>query len=314
MTTTEKFTARDMHRALWWHFSERWAVLTEVTARAEYAPPPAPEPIEEGVLMPPPRPVRVSSDRRIDVLLVRGGAAKADGGIERIAVEIKVTRQDFLNDVRVPDKQNPWRAIAHRHAYAIPEGLVAENEVPAGSGLLIVRRVSWGSGFTVRWARPAKRPAGHTPGPLPLPILLDAFYRAGRGWASIKGHDASVGADLGDDPDALRAEVLRLRHENELLTNRVDREVEQKQRWQEAFGVQGEPPCGTCGQPLTLVTRSRRSGHTWDHRSEIDRAGCELLRRAQAIRENNEQPERLRMDEEYLYVPGPEPADLAAVS
>jgi hypothetical protein len=312
--TKTKFTARDMHRALWWHFTQRWAVLTEVTARAEYMLAPAPEPDrQEGALLPYlPHRVKVASERRIDVLLLR--AAKVTGGIERIAIEIKVTRQDFLADVRNPDKQTPWRGIAHRHAYAVPEGLVAETELPAGSGLLVVRRATWGSGFTVRWARNAKKPAGHNPGQLPLAIQMDAFYRAARGEAKIKGHDASEGADFGDDPDELRAEVTRLRHENELLVNRVDREIEQRQLWQEAFGAQGCPPCGTCGEPLILITRSRRGDGSWDHRSDADKAACQLLRHAAAIRANNELPEARRMDEEFLWVPPPEPAEMARVS
>ncbi len=311
-----RFTAREMNRALWWHFSDRWAILTEVTARAAYAPAePAPPP-EEGALLPArlPRREQVSSQRRIDVLLLRGGAAARDGGIERMAIEIKVDRGDFLSDVRDPDKQGPWRAIAHRHAYAVPEGLVAETEIPVGSGLLVVKRCTGGSGFTVRWARNAKRPAGHNPGPLPLAIQMDAFYRAGRFEAKVKGHDAAAGSDLGEDVDKLRAELLRVRHENGLLANRVDREAEQKRRWQEAFGVQGCPPCATCGEPLILVTRSRRTDRTWDHRNDIDRAGCDLLRRAEAIRVNNERPEGRRMDDDFLYVPGPEPAELAGVS
>lgn len=313
MSTTAKprFTARDIQRALWWHFSARWAILTEVTARAEYATPAPAVTAEPGALLPArlARKVKVSSERRIDTLLLRGG--RTPGSIERIAVEIKVSRGDFLSDVRDPDKQAPWRGIAHRHAYAVPEGLVAETEVPAGSGLLVVRRVTWAGGFTVRWARKALKPAGHNPGPLPLAIQMDAFYRAGRGEARIKGHDAAERTDLGDDADALRAEVLRLRHENGLLTNRVDREIEQRRLWQEAFGVQGCPPCSTCGEPLILVTRSRRSNRTWDHRSDITRACCDLLRRADAIRANNDLPENRRMDEDYLWVPPPEPAELA---
>jgi hypothetical protein len=232
-----------------------------------------------------------------------------------MAIEIKVTRQDFLNDVRNPDKQAPWRGIAHRHAYAVPEGLVAENEVPAGSGLLVVRRVKWGGGFTVRWARHAKKPTGHAPGPLPLAIQLDAFYRAGRGWAKLKGHDAAASQPVADDDsEALRAEVLRLQHENGLLSNRVDREIEQKQRWQAAYAALGCPPCATCGQPLHLARAARYSAVVWEHRDPADKDCCELLRRAEAVRENNERPENRRMDEDFLYVPGPEPAELAGVS
>jgi hypothetical protein len=318
MTAADRFTAGDIHKALWWHFSDRWALLTEVTARAVYQPPDDPAQAVPAELVP--RWTKVSKDRRIDVLLLRGGGPQRDGGIERIAVEIKVTRGDFLADVRNPDKQAPWRGIAHRHAYAVPEGLVAENEVPAGSGLLVVRRVDWGGGFAVRWGRNAKKPPGHAPGPLPLAIQMDAFYRAGRDAAKLKGHDTSARATV-DNPDEMRAENLRLRHEVGLLHNRIDREVDTRKRWQAAYAALGQPACGTCGQPLHVARKQIRATVTWEHRVPADRDACELLRRAEAIRKNNERAEDLsatrsllRMDEQFLYVPDPEPAELTPAS
>lgn len=278
-------TARDMNRALWTHFTPRWAVLTEVTAR------PGPD----------------GGQRRIDVLLLRA----AGGGIERLAIEVKVTRQDFLNDVRNPDKQEPWRRLAHRHAYAVPEGLVAPVEVPAGSGLLVVtdRRPGLSN---VAWAVRAKRPAGHDPGALPLSIVMDGFYRAGRAEAKVKGHGtAGDGADL--DEEDLRAELVRLRAENGRLKDQVVREKEQTARWQQAFAAQGFPACATCGRPLRLPRRKTYRSETWEHVETIDQAGCDLLRRAAAIAANNERAGNRRMDEEYLYVHGPVPADLTPV-
>lgn len=305
--TADKLTARDMNRAIYAHFADRWAVLTEVTARAAYAPPE--QVTNEGAFS---RFVqtKVSSERRIDVLLARGGP-KASGGIERIAIEIKVSRSDFLGDVRNPDKQAPWRSLAHRHAYAVPEGLVADAEVPAGSGLLVVKRSQYAySGFTCRWVRQAKKPAGHEPGPLPQANLMDAFWRAARAEARIKGHESATARAAGEDPDEMRAELVRLRAEVERLSNGVAREREAKALWQRAYGTCTPPACGTCGQPLHLSTSRRRlDAGTWTHRDPDHAAVCEQLRRDQALKDREAQAERFRVDLEYLYVPPPEPVD-----
>lgn len=73
--------------------------------------------------------------RRIDVLLMRTSNVKPVP-FERIAVEIKITRADFRRDT--PEKRAPWQAVAHRFAYATPPGLVSQDEVPEGCGLIEV--------------------------------------------------------------------------------------------------------------------------------------------------------------------------------
>ncbi len=100
--------ARDVVGALYQHFHPRYAVLSEVCAR-----PPAPTGGRRDVLL------MGRSERRCDVLLL--------GKDERIAVEVKVTRADFLADVRDPSKQATWVALTHRQAYAAPRGLVGRD-------------------------------------------------------------------------------------------------------------------------------------------------------------------------------------------
>lgn len=306
--TAEKLTAREMNRAIYSHFAGRWAVLTEVTARAQYALPE--QTTDDGAMFSRFVQQKVASERRIDVLLVRGGGGKSSGGIERLAIEVKVTRQDFRNDVANPDKQAPWRAIAHRHAYAVPEGLVAEAEVPGGSGLLVVKRSKHAfSGFTARWVRQAKKPAGHEPGPLPLANLMDAYWRAGRAEARIKGYDGETRDQ--QDADAMRAEIARLRADLDRTHKRIDREAELRAMWQRAYGACTPPPCGTCGQPLHLSTSRRRmDAGTWEHRDTAAAEACRLLRHADAVRRNDERDPRFRMDPEFLYVEPPEPVDV----
>lgn len=289
---TTPLTAKDVHGALYRHFSDRWAQLTEVTAR--------PKP---GVS----RRLPGSKPRRIDVLLVRAAAQLGADPFERLAIEIKVSRADFLSDVRNPHKQAPWRALAHRHAYAAPKGMIAAAELPAGSGLISVSRQSWDPRrCAVEWAVRARRPAGHVPDPLPLANIMDAFWRAGRAEARAKGY-----ADLDDDPaiDDLRTEVARLQHELELAVNRIDRAVESRKHWQRAYGAIGAPPCSTCGHPL----RPKLKGYStlWVHPDPHDAGACELLRRVAAELADAGQPDDYRsFGGRYLRVPDPEPVDL----
>lgn len=329
-TTAQKVTAKDMLAALYRHFDGQWAMLTEVTAR------PAPQPVGQPWT---PR----QRDRRIDVLLVRPDrrtktlapnllyrpARTAEQGtpglfpppptpdtspppppagpsIERLAIEVKVTRADFLSDVRNPDKQAPWRALAHRHAYAVPAGLVRLDEVPAESGLIEVKFGEPGDRPVVSFARRAPRSA-HDPGPMPFPNIMDAFWRTSRLEAEAKGYGYEPHAD--DDPEALRAEVKRLRHELGLVTEQASRYADKCREWQKRWAAHEPPPCGTCGKPLHIARGrdARIHGHEWMHRDAGDAAMCELLRTAAAEREAADGGYRFR----ETWVRGPEPVDPA---
>lgn len=332
--TRQKVTARDMLAALYGHFDGSWAMLTEVTAR------PKPRSLGEP-WVPGPR----QRDRRIDVLLVRpdrrtkapapnllyrprpagdqsppglfppppaadapqdGADQKRDEGqsIERLAIEVKVTRADFLSDVRTPEKQAPWRELAHRHAYAVPAGLVRLDEVPAGSGLIEVTFREPGSRPSVSFARRAPRSA-HDPGPLPFANIMDAFWRTSRLEAEAKGYGYEPHAD--DDPDTLRAEVKRLRHDLGLSIERESRLRERCQEWQKRWSRLEPPACSTCGKPLHIARgrEARISNHEWEHRDEGDASMCLVLRTAAAERESTEEGYRFRT----TWVRGPEPAD-----
>lgn len=103
---------------------------------------------------------RATLQRRIDLLLIRtSGSQKVP--YERIAVEIKVARSDFLRDDAT--KRRAWETVAHRFAYATPPDLVAPDEVPAHCGLLHVD-VDAGPFGRVRWAKHAPR-LEHEPEP-----------------------------------------------------------------------------------------------------------------------------------------------------
>ena len=54
------------------------------------------------------------------------------------ALEVKVSRSDFLAELAHPRKRDPAMAIAHRFAFVTPAGLVKPEEIPEGLGLLEV--------------------------------------------------------------------------------------------------------------------------------------------------------------------------------
>lgn len=297
-------TAQDVRSALYRSFSDRWAVVFEVTARgANMAGGRADQVADEA-----------TRHRRVDALLVRRAPAKrpttaqrwqqtvdrvaqrrgeglfevapgnvlpdpvpagaTNGGIERLAVEIKVTRGDFLSDIRDPDKQAAWRAMAERHAYCVPAGLVQRHEVPAESGLIEVR-----DNLTVAWTRKAPRYAA--PAPLPLAVLLDAFYRWSRAEATTRGLDHAGRMD-GNDVDALRAELARVRHELDLAQGRIDRAADQTEMWKRLYAAAATPPpCLTCGQPLRPGRRTDPYRPHWVH-SKADEAACKPRRESDA--------------------------------
>ncbi len=319
----ERMTADDVRRAVWSHFSDRYAVVFEVASAGDER-------------------WRGTGQRRIDALLVRRSPLKKpstaqltaelearraarlaapepdglfpaptpavavpvpagdDGEVDRLALEIKVSRGDFLQDVRNPEKQAPWRGLAHRHAYVVPEGLVQVGEVPTDSGLIVVRdRGSW---RTCEWVR--KAPRAEIARPLPTAVVLDAFYRWARAEASAKGYSGNT---RDDDPEAMRLELKRLRHQVELLEAGVERAKEATAAWKRRYAAVDPPPCSTCGQPLRPARRriNDADGYLrWEHPAAVE-AECKTERHRRALAAHLLKPEEQRWG---FHVYGPEPA------
>jgi len=59
-------------------------------------------------------------------------------GFRRIVYEIKVSRGDFLAEIRDPEKRQPAMEFANQFFFVVPVGLVKKNEVPEGCGLIMV--------------------------------------------------------------------------------------------------------------------------------------------------------------------------------
>lgn len=300
MPPARKWTAAEIKRALYSHFADRYAVVFEATARSW-----------EGA----------ASTRRIDALLVRRApadktAAKRNvtaaagvlaaglgaefiggdslfpvpaapepgdnGGLERTALEIKVTRQDFLNDVRNPDKQAPWRELSNRHAYVVPAGLVGVSEVPRESGLLVVTDQGDGR-CSVEWARRAPKSAAARP--LTIGQQLDAFYRWSRAEAAAMGF---TGPGRGQDVETVRLENDRLRKALELAENLAERRSEKIGQLQTRIAAFEPLACSTCGRPLRPARpRKARTDTAWEHVA-ADEVECLALRTAVAQAEHDQ--------------------------
>ena len=55
---------------------------------------------------------------------------------EHVAVEIKVSRGDFLRDIKRPLKQRRARLFANKFYFATPRGLLTANDMPPYAGLI----------------------------------------------------------------------------------------------------------------------------------------------------------------------------------
>jgi hypothetical protein len=265
-------TSRQVLAVLYKHFAQRYACLTEVTVTELVA--------SNG---------RFPIDRRCDLLLVGKG--------ERINVEIKVTRADFLADVADPAKQAAWQHYTHRWAYAVPPDLVRPEEVPTGWGLLLVGE------HVAEWARRAPKHPQHTPAELPPRVQYALMHRLARVEAHAKGYGWDRYRD-GDDPEALRATVERLRRDVEIANDARMRAEGRAREWQRAFGVGNPVPCAICAQPLRSDIR-RASPGGWRHAAEHE-VVCHTLREAKA---REDQHQRGYAGRERVYVPPPYPAD-----
>lgn len=257
-----KWTEQDIKAAVWRHYVSRgWAVLTEVSLNGE-----------EG------------DTRRIDVLCVRRAKRPGIGPIEILAIEVKVTRADFRNDLRHPEKQEPWRALAHRHAYAVPAGLVAPEEVPGGSFLITV------DDDTPGWDKitvPKHRLEVKTP-VIPPRMFVRMVYQL----SNYEGTRLGFNPHTGDtrSPEELLAALDRAENREAIAVAARHRAEARLRTWQTYAAAFTGLPCSTCGEPL-VPSRVDGAGYlrVWKHRDKAAAADCDLRREAEAI-------ERARLD------------------
>lgn len=70
--------------------------------------------------------------------------------------EIKVSRSDFLSDIKQPDKREAYFQLAPRVSYATPFGLVSKEEIPAECGW--IEQGQGGALWIVRKRAPKRKP------------------------------------------------------------------------------------------------------------------------------------------------------------
>lgn len=110
--------------------------------------------------------------RRIDAFALRiraGSVRDMTSYLTTIAMEIKVSRQDFLHELKDRTKREPAMDIASRFIFVAPAGLIKTEEVPEGCGLLEV--------YSKRRTRMKVRPPYSTP-IQPDWLLVATFCRA----------------------------------------------------------------------------------------------------------------------------------------
>lgn len=123
-------------------------------------------------------------ERRIDALVLARS--------KRIAVEIKVSRSDFLRETE--EKRRAIRVITHQFVYCVPKGLVDKSEVPEYAGLWEVDpdrydpQYIWHHGISV-----TKRAKVFDANPLPDYMVNALLHRE-----SLKEYQAERLALLGD--------------------------------------------------------------------------------------------------------------------
>lgn len=74
--------------------------------------------------------------QRIDLFAIYCWSEKR---YQRVAVEVKTSRPDFLSEIRRPSKRQRALDLSHEFYFATPKGLVAPHEIPAECGLIEVQ-------------------------------------------------------------------------------------------------------------------------------------------------------------------------------
>jgi len=194
--------------------------------------------------------------RRIDLL----GLGTSDR-LPTVAVEVKVTRQDFVADVANPAKQDPWREHAVCHYFATPAGLIRPDQLPPGSGLLEIER--WRTEADVEYdhVRIAVAAPCNDAAPTPDWLLWQIASRAA-GAEAVLNRWATSGTPAAD----LNATILHLQAELERQRRRAEEYKAKAEAWKALAAKQGHKvPCATCGAPIVPVRVNAGAFTSWRH-------------------------------------------------
>lgn len=76
-----------------------------------------------------------SPEQRFDAFAINLFPSKKH---ERIVYEVKVSRADFLNEIKNPEKRQQALSLSNYFYFAVPKGLVSVDEIPEECGLIEV--------------------------------------------------------------------------------------------------------------------------------------------------------------------------------
>jgi hypothetical protein len=235
-----------------------WSALTEVPLRA-----PRDVYVQHGVAPG----YWTPNERRIDVLLVRNWASRP--GHERIAVEVKVTKADYLRETAA--KRAPAQASAHRWAYAAPAGVIPPASLPTGWGLIEV------TGTTATWTVRGPRSAP----PVDLDYLVAVCARRAARAADQIAAAASDPAALAAATEQIRLLEAALARRDHALTRL---EAVAADAANQLAGMTDQT-CADCGQPVRYTPGTRRRGPAaWRHTDPDAERVCAAAREAADIR------------------------------
>lgn len=280
MTATWTPTAADLVAALRAHYlppgalrqgTDEWSLLTEVPSvgspahdpddRSEWDPDASIEANQQALAAWRDR----QTVRSIDVLLVRNWRS-GKVPFERIAVEIKVARGDFLRETA--GKRGAWQALAHRFAYCTPTGLLAPQEIPDDCWLIEIDEHPCAHAAhaptRVHWNRKVKGARRAAP---PLPTELSVFFarQASRAQETLRAGEGSAAAALTERALTKAQERIRVLE---------SREESNRARVSEALALiapLGRQVCADCGEPIRAFVPAGYRSAEWRHRTtELD--------------------------------------------
>ena len=107
-----------------------------------------------------------SVEQRIDAFALNCWPSKK---YERVAYEIKVTRQDFIHEIDHPEKREQALMLSNRFYFVAPEGVIGIPDVPEEAGLMQVNAL----GIT----RILKQAPLRDAGPMPMSFIASILRR-----------------------------------------------------------------------------------------------------------------------------------------
>lgn len=138
---------------------------------------------------------------RIDVFAMRFWESGI--GPVRVAYEIKVSRADFLSEVRNPEKRRLAMEISNEFFFATPKGLLNPKEIPSGCGLIELV----GEQMRIKLRGPSRQPRWFTESEVRGLLRMDLF-RSGSDRLKVRLQTAEARVEeLGRQMDQNRVEL-----------------------------------------------------------------------------------------------------------